>query len=125
MDRPGPKQNRGKMPRVSLLGRPEKVEVGLPDVGDADSQHGRDGRFRHAEGPPEADRRQLARVDHAVDRHLRHAHHVGHLGDREEPHIRQILRHDPASSRAPGGAVEQTGVPHVPGGNSRGACDSV
>ena len=44
---------------------------------------------------------QVSRVHEAVDGHVRDAHHLGHLGDREEAHVRQFVRHSPLISSAP------------------------
>ena len=34
---------------------------------------------------PDPERRELARADEPVDRHVRDAHHLGHLGHGEQP----------------------------------------
>src|SRR5829696_8486869 len=46
--------------------------------------------LRHAEGPADADGRELPGMDHAVDGHLRDSHDRGDLRDGEEPHLREL-----------------------------------
>ena len=52
-----------------------------------------DGGLRHAERSTEADGGEFAGVDESVDGHAGDAHHVGHLGDRQEAHVLEIVCH--------------------------------
>ncbi|OMP13639.1 hypothetical protein COLO4_01246 [Corchorus olitorius] len=65
----------GKKPRISLADVGHRALHGLGDS-----------RFRHTIAASEAHGRQFTGVHQTVDRHLRDAHELGDLRDREEAH---------------------------------------
>jgi len=94
---PGPKRPRKINPAESSGAQRPCRTRGSADVGDPAAQELGDRRLGHAEGATEPDGGELPGVDHAVDGHLRHAHHRRHLGDGEETHVVETAGHDPPS----------------------------
>src|SRR5450759_2691533 len=83
--------------------------------------------LRDTKRAPDPNGRELATVHQAIDRHLRHAHERGNLGDGDEPYLRQLAIHGhraPRSLHATQCRLPPTDL-HVPcKSNDRGRSDS-